>query len=126
MLRPAQSRRKSISTPSRNRARSSERAPAFAPPALQAITRDFAFVVPAELAADALVQAIRGSDKAAITGVRLFDRFEAPEGLSLAVEVTLQPLDKSFTDEEIGAISRRIVAAAEKARRAPQELVPAR
>jgi phenylalanyl-tRNA synthetase beta chain len=95
--------------------RSNERArPAFAPPALQSITRDFAFVVPPELAADALVKAIRGSDKAAITDARLFDRFEAPEGLSLAVEVTLQPLEKSFTDEEIGTISKRIVDAAEK------------
>jgi phenylalanyl-tRNA synthetase beta chain len=87
---------------------------AFAPPALQAITRDFAFLVPAELAADNLLRAIRGSDKAAITAVRLFDRFAAPEGLSLAVEVTLQPVEKSFTDEQIGQISGRIVAAAEK------------
>ena len=95
--------------------RSIERArPAFAPPALQSITRDFAFVVPADLAAEVLVKAIRGSDKAAITGARLFDWFEAPEGLSLAVEVTLQPLDKSFTDEEIVAVSKRIVDAAEK------------
>ena len=95
--------------------RSSERArAAFAPPALQSITRDFAFVVPPGLAADALVKAIKGSDKAAITAARLFDRFETPEGLSLAVEVTLQPLDKSFTDEEIGAVSKRIVAVAEK------------
>ena len=89
-------------------------APAFAPPALQSVTRDFAFIVPADLAAEALVRAIRGADKAAITGARLFDRFETPDGLSLAVEVTLQPVEKSFTDEEIGAISKRIVAAAEK------------
>jgi len=89
------------------------RAP-YAPPALQAITRDFAFVVPADLAADALVRAVRGSDKAAITDVRVFDRFEGADGLSLAVEVMLQPADKSFTDEQIGDISKRIVAAAEK------------
>ena len=50
---------------------------AFAPPALQAITRDFAFIVPAEVAADTLVRAIRGSDKEAIVDVRLFDRFES-------------------------------------------------
>ena len=87
---------------------------AYAPPALQAITRDFAFVVPAGLQADNLVRAIRGADKAAIMDVRLFDRFESKEGLSLAIEVTLQPGDKSFTDDEIGEISRRIIAAAEK------------
>jgi phenylalanyl-tRNA synthetase beta chain len=95
--------------------RSSGRArAAYAPPALQAITRDFAFIVPAELAAEALARAIRGSDKAAIAAVRLFDRFETPDGLSLAFEVTLQPAEKSFTDPEIGEISTRIIAAAEK------------
>jgi phenylalanyl-tRNA synthetase beta chain len=87
---------------------------AFAPPALQSITRDFAFVVPAEVAADALVRAIRGSDKEAIVDVRLFDRFESTDGLSLAFEVTLQPGEKSFSDPEIGEISKRITAAAEK------------
>ena len=87
---------------------------AFAPPSLQAITRDFAFIVPAEVTSDTLLRAIRGADKAAITNARLFDRFEAPEGLSLAFEVTLQPVEKSFTDEQIGDISKRIVAAAEK------------
>ncbi len=88
--------------------------PAFAPNALQPLRRDFAFVVPAELAAGDLVRAIAGADKAAISGVRLFDRFESGESLSLAIEVTLQPTDKSFTDQEIGDISARIVAAAEK------------
>lgn len=87
---------------------------AYAPPTLQAITRDFAFIVPADLPAENLFRAIRGSDKAAIVAVRLFDRFETPEGLSLAFEVTLQPADKSFTDEQIGEISARIIAAAEK------------
>jgi phenylalanyl-tRNA synthetase beta chain len=88
--------------------------PAYAPPALQAVTRDFAFIVPADVPSEALARAIRGADKAAITDVRLFDRFEAPEGLSLAFEVTLQPAEKSFTDEQIAEISRRIVAAGEK------------
>lgn len=87
---------------------------AFAPPPLQALTRDFAFIVPADLPVESLARAIRGADKAAITHVRLFDRFETSDGLSLAFEVTLQPIDKSFTDEQIGEISKRIVAAGEK------------
>lgn len=87
---------------------------AYAPPPLQAIARDFAFIVPAELSADTLLRAIRGADKSAIAGARLFDRFDAADGLSLAFEVTLQPSEKSFTDEQIGEISKRIVAAAEK------------
>ena len=95
--------------------RSNEHArPAFTPPPLQAVTRDFAFLVPADLAADTLVRAIRGADKALITDARLFDRYEGEQGLSLAVEVTLQPGEKSFTDVEIGEVSRKIVAAAEK------------
>jgi phenylalanyl-tRNA synthetase beta chain len=95
--------------------RSSGRArSAYAPAALQSITRDFAFIVPAEVSADSLARALRGSDKEAVTGVRLFDRFESADGLSLAFEVTLQPGDKSFTDEQIGQISKRITAAAEK------------
>ncbi len=96
-------------------ARSASRArPQFEPAALQAVSRDFAFIVPADLAADQLVRAIRSADKQAIVAARLFDRFETADGLSLAVEVSLQPGDKSFTDERIAAISRQIVAAAEK------------
>ena len=95
--------------------RSSGRArAAFVPPPLQAVTRDFAFLVPPELAAADLLRAIRGADKAAITDARLFDRFETADGLSLAFEVTLQPQERSFTDAEIADISKRIVAAAEK------------
>jgi phenylalanyl-tRNA synthetase beta chain len=95
--------------------RSSGRArPQFAPPALQSVTRDFAFFVPADLAADALARAIRGADKQAISDVRLFDRFEGADGLSLAFEVTLQPGEKSFNDEELAGIAERIVAAAGK------------
>ena len=87
---------------------------AYAPPTLQAVTRDFAFIVPQEITAEALMRAIRGSEKAAITDVRLFDRFETTEGVSLAFEATLQPVEKSFTEEQIAEISRRIVGAAEK------------
>ncbi len=95
--------------------RTAERArAAYTPPPLQAVTRDFAFMVPVELPADALVRAIRGADKAVITGARLFDRYEGEQGLSLAVEVTLQPGEKSFTEAEIADVSKKIVAAAEK------------
>ena len=95
--------------------RSAERArAAFTPPALQAVSRDYAFIVPADLAADALLRAVRGADRAAITEVRLFDRYEGEAGLSLAVEVMLQPGEKSFTEAEINAISAKIVAAAAK------------
>lgn len=90
----------------------------YAPPALQPVRRDFAFLAPADLAADALLRAVKGADKAAIIDVSLFDLFTGqgvPEGQkSLALEAVLQPGEKSFTDEELKAISDRIVAAAAK------------
>lgn len=92
--------------------------PAYTPPALQAVTRDFAFLVPVELAAGDLVRAVKGADKAMIVDARLFDIFTGtgvPEGQkSLAVEVTLQPGEKSFTDAELKAIADKVVAAAAK------------
>ena len=93
------------------------RAP-FAPPALQAITRDFAFLVDAALPAGDLVRAIRNSDKANLVAARLFDDFRGngvPEGQkSLAIEVTLQPGEKSYDEAELKAISERVIAAAAK------------
>ena len=90
--------------------------PHYAPPALQPVTRDFAFLVPAALPAGDLVRAVRGADKQAITDARVFDVFAGqgvPDGhKSVAVEVVLQPGDKSFTDADLKAISDRIVAAA--------------
>ncbi|WP_017672439.1 phenylalanine--tRNA ligase subunit beta [Blastomonas sp. AAP53] len=91
---------------------------AYAPPALQAVTRDFAFLVDAKLAAGDLVRAVKGADKKHITDARVFDSFAGqgvPEGkLSLALEVTLQPVDKSFADDELKAIADAIVKAAGK------------
>jgi phenylalanyl-tRNA synthetase beta chain len=93
------------------------RAP-FSPPALQAVTRDFAFLYAADKPAGDLVRAIKGCDKDNIVAVRLFDRFAGqgvPEGqVSLAVEVTLQPKDKSYTDEDLKSISERVLATAAK------------
>ncbi|MBN8502802.1 MAG: phenylalanine--tRNA ligase subunit beta, partial [Sphingomonadales bacterium] len=93
------------------------RAP-YAPPVLQAVTRDFAFLVSAALPAGDLVRAIKGSDKTNIVAVRLFDDFRGqgvPEGQkSLAVEVTLQPSEKSYDEAELKAIAERVTAAAAK------------
>ncbi|AMO73056.1 phenylalanine--tRNA ligase subunit beta [Sphingorhabdus sp. M41] len=91
---------------------------AFAPPALQAVTRDFAFIVDAELPAGDLVRAVKGADKKLITDARIFDLFEGPsvgEGKkSLAVEVTLQPIDTTLTEEDLKALSDKVVTNAAK------------
>lgn len=92
--------------------------PSFTPPALQSVTRDFAFLVPENLAAADLVRAVKGADKTNITNARVFDVFEGqgvPEGKkSVALEVTLQPQDKSYKDADLKAISEAIVASATK------------
>ena len=91
---------------------------AYAPPALQAVTRDFAFLVPVDLPAGDLIRAVKGADKANVVSARLFDDFRGagmPDGQkSLAVEVTLQPQDKSYTDADFVAIQAKVFEAAKK------------
>ncbi|MCH7628877.1 MAG: phenylalanine--tRNA ligase subunit beta [Proteobacteria bacterium] len=91
---------------------------AYAPPALQAVTRDFAFLLPLGVPAGDLLRSVKGADKANITGARVFDDFRGtgvPEGhKSVALEVTLQPVDKSYDEAALKAIADKIVAAAAK------------
>ena len=91
---------------------------AYAPPALQAVTRDFAFLVPLALPAGDLVRTVQGADKANIVAARLFDDFRGagvPEGSkSLAVEITLQPGEKSYAEADLKAITDKVTAAAAK------------
>ena len=88
--------------------------PAFTPPTLQAVRRDFAFTAPDGLTAEALVRAVRGADKATVVAARLFDLFERDGERSMAVEVTLQPGEKSFTEAELKVVTDKVVAAATK------------
>ncbi|HEY0274891.1 MAG TPA: phenylalanine--tRNA ligase subunit beta, partial [Paenirhodobacter sp.] len=84
---------------------------------LQAVDRDFAFVVDSRVEALTLVNAAFGADKALIRDVRVFDEFggaaaEAQMGAgkkSLAITVRLQPQDKTLTEQEIAAVSAKIV-----------------
>ena len=93
--------------------------PALNASGLLPLTRDFAFIVDDGVAAEALMKAVRGADKKLIEGASLFDVYQGkgvPEGKkSLAVEVLIQPREKTLTDEEIDALSERIVAQVAKA-----------
>ncbi len=88
-------------------------------PALQPVRRDFAFVAPRHVTAEALLRAVRGADRALIAGVTLFDAYEGDkiaEGMrSLAIEVVFQPRERTLTDAELEAASAKVVAAVEKA-----------
>ncbi|MBW3097681.1 phenylalanine--tRNA ligase subunit beta [Pseudohoeflea coraliihabitans] len=85
----------------------------------QAVRRDFAFVVGTETAAGDIVRAAAGADKQMVSDVKVFDIFEG-ESLgtgrkSVAIEVTLQPRDRTLTDEDLDRISAAIVGSVEKA-----------
>ncbi|WP_375175815.1 phenylalanine--tRNA ligase subunit beta [Pseudooceanicola sp.] len=86
---------------------------------LQPVDRDFAFVVDAEVEALTLVNAAVGADKAMIADVRVFDEFiggALGEGKkSIAVTVRIQPQDKTLKDDEIEAISAKVVDKVTKA-----------
>jgi phenylalanyl-tRNA synthetase beta chain len=87
-------------------------APALPP--FQPLRRDFAFLVPETTPAETVLRAAKGAERNVITNVALFDRYQGrgvPEGqVSLAIAVTLQPAEKSFSDAEIEAVCAKIVA----------------
>ncbi|HHK74518.1 MAG TPA: phenylalanine--tRNA ligase subunit beta, partial [Rhizobiales bacterium] len=80
---------------------------------LQAVRRDFAFIVDKDLPAQDLIRAARGADKNLVTDVVLFDVFSGgnlgDDKKSLAIEVTLQPREKTLTDTEIEAVASKII-----------------
>ena len=82
--------------------------------AFQPVSRDFAFIVDRAVKAGDMVRAAQGVDKKLITDVTVFDVYEG-KGIddgkkSIAIAVTLQPREKTMTDEEIDAVGARIVA----------------
>ncbi|MDC0657654.1 phenylalanine--tRNA ligase subunit beta [Leisingera sp. SS27] len=99
--------------------KSSATRPALAISDLQAVERDFAFVVDDSVEALTLVNAAAGADKALIEGVRVFDEFiggSLGEGKkSLAITVRLQPSDQTLKEKDIEAVSEKIIAKVTKA-----------
>jgi phenylalanyl-tRNA synthetase beta chain len=82
--------------------------------AFQPVSRDFAFIVDRAVKAGDLVRAAQGVDKKLITDVTVFDVYEG-KGIdeakkSIAISVTLQPREKTMTDEEIDAVGAKVVA----------------
>ena len=85
----------------------------------QPVVRDFAFVVDEAVPAEQLARTARGADKVLIADVSVFDRFSGgalPQGKkSIAIAVTLQPVEATMSDAEIEAVSQKIVAQVAKA-----------
>ncbi len=84
----------------------------------QPLERDFAFVVDEGVEAGAVIAAARNADRKLIDDVRVFDVFaggNVGEGKkSIAVNVTLQPIEKTLTDAEIEKVGDKVVAAVAK------------
>lgn len=93
--------------------------PALKPSDLMPVARDFAFLVARDVPAASLTRAARNADKALIAGVDIFDVFEgkgvAEDRKSIGLRVTLQPTDRTLTEEAIDKVSAAIVAAVGKA-----------
>src|SRR5258708_30449772 len=75
----------------------------------QPVSRDFAFIVERGVKAGDIVRAAQGADRKLITDVTVFDVYEGKgidEGRkSIAIAVTIQPLEKTLTDHEIAAVA---------------------
>ncbi|MFT3940087.1 phenylalanine--tRNA ligase subunit beta [Rhodopseudomonas sp.] len=88
--------------------------PALELSAFHPVSRDFAFIVDRKVAVADIVRAAQGVDKKLITSVSVFDVYEGkgidPDKKSVAIAVTLQPRDKTMTDQEIEAVAAKIVA----------------
>ncbi|MNL11780.1 Phenylalanine--tRNA ligase beta subunit [compost metagenome] len=84
----------------------------------QAVKRDFAFVVDKSVEAGAIIKAATSADRKLITGVNVFDVFEGASlgesRKSIAIEVQIQPVDKTLTDEDFEALTAKIVGNVEK------------
>jgi phenylalanyl-tRNA synthetase beta chain len=96
------------------RAKPTRAKPALELSPFQPVERDFAFVVDHAVRAGDLVRAAQTADRKLITNVNVFDVYEGegigPGKKSIAIAVTLQPREKTMTDQEIEAVAAKIVA----------------
>jgi phenylalanyl-tRNA synthetase beta chain len=86
---------------------------------LQPLERDFAFVVDEAVAADAILRAVRGADKALVSGAGVFDVYRGkgvePGKKSVAIAVRYQPGERTLVEADLEALAAKIVAAVAKA-----------
>jgi phenylalanyl-tRNA synthetase beta chain len=82
-------------------------------PEFQPVIRDFAFVVPREVAAGDVVRAAQAAERSLIAAVDVFDVYEGAgiesDKKSVAIAVTLQPTEKTLTDAEIDTVAQKVV-----------------
>jgi phenylalanyl-tRNA synthetase beta chain len=96
------------------KAKATRAKPALELSPFQPVQRDFAFVVERDVKAADIIKAAQGADRKLITGISVFDVYEGP-GIdpgkkSVAIAVTLQPRERTLTDQEIDALAAKIIA----------------
>jgi phenylalanyl-tRNA synthetase beta chain len=83
-------------------------------PPFQPVARDFAFIVDRKVRAGDIVRTAQNVDRKLITGVTVFDVYEGigidPDKKSIAISVTLQPRERTLTDDEIETVAQKVVA----------------
>jgi phenylalanyl-tRNA synthetase beta chain len=88
------------------------------PSQFQAVARDFAFIVDKDVKADDVLKSAKSADKELITDAIMFDVYEGKnmaEGKkSLAIQITIQPTEKTLSDKEIELIGNKVVQAVSK------------
>ncbi|MDZ7712484.1 MAG: phenylalanine--tRNA ligase subunit beta [Rhodovibrio sp.] len=84
----------------------------------QPVERDFAFILDAGVPAEDVIRAAKGADKDLIAEVKLFDVYTGDKlgagKKSLAIAVTLQPTEKTLTEQEIDAVGRKVIEQVQK------------
>jgi phenylalanyl-tRNA synthetase beta chain len=79
----------------------------------QAVERDFAFVVDQDVAAEQIIKIVGSADKKLIDQINVFDIYQGPgiddDKKSVAVNIRMQPMDRTMTDEEIETLRQKII-----------------
>jgi phenylalanyl-tRNA synthetase beta chain len=84
----------------------------------QAVTRDFSFILDKKVSADQMIRSIQKIDKNLIQDIQIFDVYEGDklpsEQKSMAIQVKLQALDRTLSEEDLNTFSANLVNVVEK------------
>ncbi len=95
-----------------------ETKPQFIVSDYQKVVRDFAFVIDEKYSSGEIINLVKEVDKELIKNVKIFDVYQGDNiesgKKSIAFNVTLEPKDKTLSDNEIEKVSKKIISTVEK------------
>ena len=84
----------------------------------QKVVRDFAFVFDAKYSSGEIINLVKRIDKELIKNVKIFDVYQGDNiesgKKSVAFTVTLEPKEKTLSDNEIEEVSKKIISTVEE------------